>query len=146
MVPAPAHLVIEPGEANVVLFADRGVAANPVPWHDEQGDAADARGSAWQLCEHEMHDGLRELVVSARDPHLGARQPVAAVVVPASLASDVSERRAGLRLGETHRRGEAPFEHRTHEATALIVTAEADEEIGSPRRQRGVGMKGDIRA
>ena len=51
-----------------------------------------------------------------------------------------------MRLGQAHRPGEASLEHRTHEATALVGTAEADQEVGSARRQRGIGMKGDIRA
>ena len=109
-------------------------------------DATDAGRRARQLREHEVHDGLRKLVVAAGDPHLRARQPVAAVVLRPRLAADVCERGAGVRLREAHRPDKAAFKHRPHEAPALAGVAEADEEVRCARRQRGVRMESDIGA
>ena len=77
---APAHLVVEPDEPHVVGFADRGVIVDAIARHGKQRDAVHAGGRARQLREHEVHDGLGQLVVAAGDPHLGARKPIAAVL------------------------------------------------------------------
>ena len=75
---AVAHLVVEPGEHDVVALPARQVLG-----HEEQRDAAHPRRAARDLREHQVDDVLAQLVIAAGDPHLGAEEPVGAVVARA---------------------------------------------------------------
>ena len=119
--PALAHLVVQAGQRDVVALADGAVGCDEVLRHDEQRDALGPGGPAGNLRQHQVDDVLAEFVFGAGDPHLRAEQPVGAVVAWLGPGEDVGQRRAGLRLGERHRAGEAAGEHRLDEAFDLLA-------------------------
>ena len=69
---AKTHLVVHPGQHDVVALADRPVGADQELGHHEQRNPFGPRGSAGDLGQHQMHDVLGELMIAAGDPHLRA--------------------------------------------------------------------------
>ena len=84
---AVAHLVVESDEGDVVSGA-----VGEVLGDDEQRDALDAGPAAGGLGQHEVHDVLGQFVFARRDPHLGAGDPVGAVVGRDGFGGDVGQR------------------------------------------------------
>jgi len=61
-------------QAHVVVLADAAVGIDAIARHDEQRDAAGARRRALDTGQYEVNDVLRQFVLAAADPLLGAVQ------------------------------------------------------------------------
>ena len=141
---ALAHLVVEADQRDVVPGADRAVVIHPPARHDEQRDALHPRRPAWNLRQHQMDDIVGEFMVAARDPHLRAADPVAAVAERFGPGADVRQRRSRLRLGQAHRPEPASFEQGPEEARLLLRRAERVDQMGVGDRQEAVIGERDI--
>ncbi|CAB4935738.1 unannotated protein [freshwater metagenome] len=120
--PAVAHLVVQPRQHDVVALT-QAVPLGQELRDDEQRDALHPGRSARDLGQHQVDDVLAELVVPAGDPHLGAGEPVGAVVLGHGLGGDVGQRGARLRLGQRHRAEPAALGHRPHVGVDLLLAA-----------------------
>src|SRR3546814_5789735 len=69
--------------------------------YDEQRQSAHAMFGRTRPGQHEMYDCLAEFVIPARNPHLRAEEPVAAVRLTFGAGADVAERRA-CQIGRAH--------------------------------------------
>ena len=136
--------MVQPGQRHVVALADRAVGVDEELRHDEQRDALRARRSAGDLGEHQVDDVLGEFVLGAGDPHLGAEQPVGAVVLWFGAGEDVGQRRARLGLRQRHRAGEPARQHRLEEGLDLLLRAELGQQVGVGHGQHEVARGADV--
>ena len=83
-----------------------------------------------RLRQHEVHDVLGQLVVTAGDPHLGSGDPVGAVGGGNGLGGDVGQRRAGVGLRQAHGAEVAALEHRPDPGVDLLLGAVFGEQVG----------------
>jgi hypothetical protein len=131
---AVSHLVIEPGQHDVVALAERYAGsgtgagnADQVFRHDEQRDPLRAGNRfairSGDLRQHEVDDVLREIVLAGGNPHLVAAQAVLRaerrVLLELGARRYVGQRRPRLRLRQAHRSKEATREFRPHEGVNL---------------------------
>lgn len=151
---AIAHLVVQPGEHDVVVLAVRiAIGARQELRHDEQRDAARAGLQptmfVGNLREHEVDDVLRQLVLAAGYPHLVAGQPVARaerrIAFEIGARRDVGQRRAGLRLRQAHRAEETPFQLGARERIDLRGAAVRDEQVRIGDGQERIRGRRDVR-
>ena len=142
--PPVAHLVVQPGQDDVVALAERPVGVHQELRDDEQRDALHAGRSAGNLGQHQVDDVLGQLVVAGGDPHLVAGQPVGAVVLGLGTRGDVGERRARLRLGQRHRAEPAALELRPHVGVDLLLAAVREQQPGVAHRQERIGRRPDV--
>ena len=142
--PAVAHLVVEPGQDDVVALAQRAVLVHQELRHDEQRDALHAGRTAGDLGQHQVDDVLGQLVVAAGDPHLVAGQPVGAVVLRLGPGGDVGQRRAGLRLRQRHGAEPAALELRPHVGVDLLGAAVGEQQPGVAHGQERIGRRADV--
>jgi hypothetical protein len=143
------ELVVEPGQAHVVVRADHDLAihataVDAVARHHEQADAAHARRRAGRAREHEVHDVLRQFVLAAGDPHLLAADRVAPAAERFGARGDVAQRGAGLRLAQAHRAEEAAVQDRLSVTRLLRVGAERAEQVGDAAREQQVARRGHV--
>ena len=73
--PAPAHLVVEAREHDIVAFTEAAVAVDEVLGYDEETEPFGSRSIAVSPGEDEVDDVLGQFVVAAGDPHLRAVHP-----------------------------------------------------------------------
>ena len=142
--PPVAHLVVEPGQDDVVALAERAVVVHQELGDDEQRDALHAGRTAGDLGQHQVDDVLGQLVVAAGDPHLVAGQPVAAVVLGLGPRGDVGQRRAGLRLRQRHRAEPAALELRSHVGVDLLLAAVGEQQPRVAHGEERVGRRADV--
>src|SRR5690606_15658739 len=88
---AESHLVIESGQRNIVALTDLAVGPDQEPGYYEQRYPLGARRPARDLRQHQVHDIVAEFVVAAGDPHLGAEQPVGAVLTRFGAGDDIGQ-------------------------------------------------------
>ena len=141
---APAHLVEQAGQGDVVALAQGAVFVDQELRHDEQRNTLHAGRGIRQLGQDHVHDVFRQRVVAAGNEDLVALDPVAAVGVRFGAAADVGQRRAGVRLGQRHGAEEATFDHRLQEQAFLLVAAEGFDQVAGTHAQHRVGRGGDV--
>ena len=141
---AIAHLVKEAHKGDVVGRATSAIGRQPEPRHDEEREAFHSRGRAFGAREHEVDDVVRQLVLAARDPLLGALEAPGAIRHRPCAGSDVAKRRAGAGLGQAHRAEPAPLQHRRKEGFALDGRAEARDQIARSDGEERIGRGRDV--
>jgi hypothetical protein len=129
---------------HVVALAQRPVRGDQEARDQEQRDAVHPRRAIGDLGQHQVHDVLDQLVVPARDPHLGAEQPEAAVGLRLGPGADVGQRRTGSGLGQAHRAGEAAGEHRLHERPHLLRRTVREQQVRVRDGEERVGRGADV--
>ena len=106
---------------------------------------------AGDLGQHQVDDVLGQLVLAVRDPHLVAAQPVARAerialevgAVGRRARGDVRQARAGLRLRQAHRAGEAAGELVLREHVLLQRRAVRHQQVGVAARQHAAAADAD---
>ena len=139
------ELVIDAGDDRVVARAAFAVFIDEILRHDEKRDAFDPGRSARQFREHEVDDIFAQVVLGGRNPHLAAREAIAAVTGGHGPGCDVRKRGARLRFRERHRPEIAAFEHRGHPTLLLLVAAEGGQEICGADGQERVRIRAAVR-
>ena len=136
------HLVVEPGKRDIVPRPRRAALVQPVARHEKERDAPGPRRRPLDLGQNHVDDVLGHFVIPARDPHLAARDRIAAVLPPPGTGPDIGQRRSRLRFRQAHRAEPAPLQHRAEELRLLLFAAESVQHIGRRRGQeRIVGQR-----
>ena len=149
---AVAHLVVDPGQLDVVALAEAAVLVDEELRHQQQRDAAHAGDQlavrAGHLGQDQVHDVLGKLVVATRDPHLVAGHAEArterGIAVRFGARGDVRQRGAGLRFGQAHRAEEAAGQLGLDEGPDLGRTGMCEQQLGIAVGQHRIGRGADI--
>ena len=109
---AITEFVNQPGQYHVVTFAGVAIRIQAILGNHKQGNAFHAFRTAGYLGEHQMHNILRQLVVTAGDIDLVALEAIAAVILWHRTGADVRQGGAGMGFGQCHGAGKTPRHHR----------------------------------
>ena len=124
-----AHLVVEAGHRDIIGLTERAIRVHADLRHDEERDARHAGRRIREFGEHQVNDVLRDVLITARDPHFVAAEPIGPVALRYRAAPDVTERRADIGLGETHRTEVAALIEGRHIKSFLLCGAVRIEQI-----------------
>ena len=134
------------GQLNVVALAEAAVVVDQELGHDKQRDALGTGRCVGQLGQHQVHDVLAQLVVTGGDKDLVATDAVGAVVLRDRAGLDVTQRGAGVRLGQAHGAEEAAGHHRLGVTPLLLVGAVRHDQVAGGDGQTGVSLGTDVGA
>ena len=157
-----ATLVVQARQGHIVaLVGDGAVGLHQLARHDEQRNALDTGDGlaifARDLGQHQVHDVLAHLVLTARDPHLVALEAKARaqrVLLPGRsavgfaarvghrLGGDVRQAGARLRLAQAHGAEGAALQARLGKHLDLLGGAVRQDGVGVAARQHGVAAQG----
>src|ERR1700677_4141051 len=89
---AVAHLVVQPGQHDIVAFADPAARVDEELGNDEERDTLRTGRTTGNLGKNKMDDVVGEFVIAARYPHLRSEQAITAVAPRFGPGDDVGQR------------------------------------------------------
>ena len=97
-----AHLVFDAGTVDIVKLAQFAIGSDAVFRNHEQTQALSAGRGALAPREHQVHNVVHQVMLAARDKDLLSTDKIFAVSFVRT-RRNITQRGAGLRLGEAHR-------------------------------------------
>ena len=133
-----AHLILDRATADAVALAQRSVLVDQELGHDEQRDALGAVGRTRRLCQHQMDDILREVMLAGGNEDLLAGNGIAAARHRFRLGPDQAQIGAAMGLGQVHRPGPFARNHPRRVNLFLLFATLGQDRCNGPLRQAGV--------
>ena len=135
-----AELVLDSGAAQVVAGSVRQHLR-----HEEERDAAGARGRILEPGQHEVADVVGKIVLAVGDVDLGPGDPVAAVALSFRTRAQGGEVRARLRLGQVHGRGPLARDELCEVALLQFVGAVGGQRLDAAGGEQRAEAEGEVR-
>ncbi|MNJ52308.1 hypothetical protein D3C77_476380 [compost metagenome] len=97
-----------------------------------------------QLGQHQVDDVFRQVLLTTGDEDLGAADAVAAIGLRLGAGADQAQVGAGMRFGQAHRAGPAPFVHGRQVLSLELIAGVVEQRQAGACGQHRVQAKGQV--
>ena len=143
---AATHLVEQARQGHLVALTQAAIVIYQKLGHDKQRNALDAFGCPLDARQHQVHDVLVDLVITAGDKNLVAGNSVTAIFHGYRRSGEIREPRTRTGFGHRHGAGESAAAHGFDPCFLLLVGTVGVDQVGISVGQADIAHGGTARS